>query len=390
MLVRAAKAAGPATLTGTSYDVSVTGGYDPGHQLAALRFPVEIADRTHMVEARRTGETVFFERGAADANVIALAGPKGLAVRPAQQLPWVEVPAKTALQTIGPINPIEALESLAARDAKLTDVGPGPHGARRYRVEPQHGPPRNVLAPLSPFAVPVENRAHLTIVVDRDHRILKWISSAGPAHRPTTITVIYGAAPVWPAPARDQIFVGTGPAHPDGPFAPLHSGNDSGVQWALERAPGTLGTTCWRVRTTPPSHGAYGAAMDDGYCVLPPATGDTNVDMYAEFPFFAGAGSPLEVVVMLTPNGSVVSADAQLVGGHTAPARVYAAEGVVLFVGNADAPVWAMAVTDSAGVHDCSPYVYNVDVEAPTSAADAIGYRAAVPIACLERFNQRS
>ena len=244
--------------------------------------------------------------------------------------------------------------------------------------------------PVSPFASPVDSRERLTIVVGADRRIRQWITSTGSNKADAIVNVSYRPAPAWQAPPRDQIFVGTGPAHPDGVFVPLHSGNDSGVSWVLERAPGTLGTTCWRVRTTPPSHGAYGAAMDDGYCVLPPTAADANVDLYAEFPYFPAAGSPLEVLVMLTPAGSVLNAEAKLVGGRSAPAQVFADEGVVLFVGNAGAPVWAMTVTDAAGVHDCSPYVYNVDFEVPTNAADAIAYRAAVPMACLERFNQRS
>jgi len=128
--------------------------------------------------------------------------------------------------------------------------------------------------------------------------------------------------------------------------------------------------------------------MDDGYCVLPPTTADTNVDLYAEFPYFPAAGSPLEVLVMLTPTHSVVKAEAQLVGGRRAPAQVFADEGVVLFAGHAGAPVWKMTVTDSGGDHDCSSYVYDLDVEEPATANDAIDYRARVPITCLERFNQ--
>ena len=242
--------------------------------------------------------------------------------------------------------------------------------------------------PLSPLAFPLDDDAHLTIVVGADRRIVRWTSSAGRQSTRSDITVTYGAAPESRPPPSDQIFVGSGPAHPDGEFVTLHSGTESGVQWTMERAPGTLGTQCWRVRTTPASRGAYGASMDDGYCVPPPAEADTNVDLYAEFPYFPGAGSPLEIFVMLTPTDAVVKAEAQLVDGRSVPAQVFAAEGLVVFVGDSDAPVWAMTVTDGEGVHDCSAYVYDVDAETPTTANEALEYRATVPIACLERFNQ--
>ena len=95
-LLTAARSAGPATLDGDASGGPVSGSYDPDRRLAALRFPVAVADQSVTVEARRMAATTYLERGAADATVIAASGPRRLAVRPAEELAWTQLDSQAA------------------------------------------------------------------------------------------------------------------------------------------------------------------------------------------------------------------------------------------------------------------------------------------------------
>lgn len=143
------------------------------------------------------------------------------------------------------------------------------------------------------------------------------------------------APPTAPAPTTAPDYSAVTPT---APYRTATSGKTGGVSWKLLRAPGTLGTTCWRVTT---SAGRARTAVPNGpqeaRC-LPPTPADAEI---VDVPAFVQANdrrSKVKFVAVRLPKGTTRTRIG-LVGGKviSAPLR----EGrYLVYVGKGPAPVW--------------------------------------------------
>ena len=79
-----------------------------------------------------------------------------------------------------------------------------------------------------------------------------------------------GVAPTVKIPPADQLAAKTPPAPgPTGPFLTVRTGNDAGVAWTLQKAPGRAGTECWRWSSTPPLTVVQPNYLADTRCLAP-------------------------------------------------------------------------------------------------------------------------
>ena len=79
-----------------------------------------------------------------------------------------------------------------------------------------------------------------------------------------------GVAPTVKIPPADQLAAKTPPPPgPTGPFLTVRTGNDAGVAWTLQKAPGRAGTECWRWSSTPPLAVVQPNYLADTRCLAP-------------------------------------------------------------------------------------------------------------------------
>jgi hypothetical protein len=185
-----------------------------------------------------------------------------------------------------------------------------------------------------------------------------------------------GAAPKVDAPPSDSIdHSPAATPKPAGPFTTVSQGNDAGVAWSLQRAPGTQNTDCWRWVANPT---VKIVAAEAGYRCVPVA--DPTDDAATQTQFVAssdGKGKYDVLAVRLPPKTRSVSVTP--LGGRptTTPAS-----GATF--------VWVRPIADKAGsalimladgtVLECGPG--SISVPKDWASVDDIPRMMALPWVC--------
>lgn len=125
---------------------------------------------------------------------------------------------------------------------------------------------------------------------------------------------------------------------PTGPYRAVATGRSGSIRWRLLRAPGTLGTTCWRITT---STGRPRTVTPNGpqqaRC-LPPTPADAEI---VDVPTFVQANdraSKVKFVAVQVPRGTT-RARVGLIGGKVLSTPVRGGRYIV-YVGTGRPPVW--------------------------------------------------
>jgi hypothetical protein len=107
------------------------------------------------------------------------------------------------------------------------------------------------------------------------------------------------------APSPDEVGGPAGPpAMPDGDWGEVAAGDDAGVRWTLERAPGTRGTTCWRL-VADPAVPTRSTGEEGEWCQRPATDDDLPEDRVQ---FVVDAVDPqIDVLFAVVPAGSQVT-----------------------------------------------------------------------------------
>lgn len=263
---------------------------------AVLRFALIADGRAYRVQVRSLGTEAWVRRpravpGAAEAPHSWLA-PRG-------ERRWVAIPQErlSALGLVTPYDPAALLEMLARFKVRLRPSGTGSvRGAAAVRFTTRADPPR-VLLPAGAQALEVwvaraDGRPVRVVLALPDGRIRYDISSAAvPEVRPPEREAIQPPAPP-PAPPE-----------PTGPFAVVTEGEQAGVRYRVLAAPGSRGSTCWKVESSPPYTSALGSNASGATCASMPGA---NLPLHARVVIVVDTDerAPFEMLGVLLPPGA--------------------------------------------------------------------------------------
>jgi hypothetical protein len=257
---------------------SVTAEFESRHGVAV---PVEMV---------WTNSVLYFERSVAD---VPRSEAIALFTRDAQFPPWrtIGISGGVSIAIPAAFSPVALLDWLRTIHVTLTEQGDEEVGsitATRYTSD-------------KPAAtVGLWTNATVDVWADHDDRVIR-IRIASPTGGATYDVTDFGSPVDVEAPPTTQIStVSELPAiEPSAPFEVVISGTDAGVTWALERAPGTEETTCWRFTATP----ALAQQNEAGYRCLQGLRTDAEPDEQVEFLAYGNGQGSYDALAVTLPDG---------------------------------------------------------------------------------------
>jgi hypothetical protein len=168
-----------------------------------------------------------------------------------------------------------------------------------------------------PIGIGVWLGATVDLWVDKDELVVR-VRITSPGGGAQYDVTDYGAAVDVSPPPADQIATRSElvTPEPNGPFTTVKSGTTSGVTWALQRAPGSNGTECWRWQATPPLAQPGLATPDTPQCAAPlPETSDDPSEL-VDVAVHGDATGSYDALAVLLPAG-VKKLTLGFVGGKT-------------------------------------------------------------------------
>jgi hypothetical protein len=168
----------------------------------------------------------------------------GIFARQVEFKPWRSTPMRGIIMTVpAAFSPASVVEWLQRLHTPLKVSA----GARVGSVA------TSKITTTRPVGIGLWVGATVELSVDHDARVVQ-VAITAPGGGARYLVSNYGATvSVKPPPKGDVSTVSELPVlKPDGAFATMKSGTTNGVQWALQQAPGTEGSVCWRWQATPP------------------------------------------------------------------------------------------------------------------------------------------
>jgi hypothetical protein len=231
-----------------------------------------------------------------------------------------------------------------------------------------------------PLTVGIWTNSTVELDVDGEARVVavKISSGSGGAHYDVTDFGV--AVSVTPPPAAAIETRSELPAkEPAGPFATVKSGTNNGVQWALQRAPGTNGTQCWRWQATPPLPQAGLKRPSDPRCVTR-VPSDADPEDTVTFVVDGNGTGAYNALAVALPAGAK-DLTLGFVGGKTQPLPT--SNNLAVWVGPAEQVPGYLGLTLADGTKlDCGAGAISVpaDLNDPNATANAAG----APFGCLQ------
>jgi hypothetical protein len=239
---------------------------------------------------RWTNEMFYFQRAVAD---VPRTEQLTLFTRAEKYPPWRSIGVSGGIGKGIPsaFSPAALLEWLRVIHLELVEKGKedvGSISATRYTSDKPAG------------AVGIWTAATIDVWADEEDRVIR-VRIASPTGGTTYDVTDFGVPVEVTAPPKDQIsMVSELPViEPAGPYEVVTSGTTNGVTWALERAPGTEDTTCWRFNATPP----LVQNNEAGYRCFPPLRPDAEPDEEVEFLAYGNGQGPYDVLAATLPDG---------------------------------------------------------------------------------------
>jgi hypothetical protein len=196
------------------------------------------------------------------------------------------------------------------------------------------------------------SQATVDLFVDQRHRVVE-VRITSPTGGTTYRVSAYGTPVHVTAPPAAQISTKSEvpPIEPAGPFTTVASGTSAGVTWAVQRAPGTRETVCWRWQAQPPLTQAQLKTPDTPRCMAPVPDHPDDPSDTVQFVVDGTAQGPYDALAVLLPAG-VKGLTLGFVGGKTQSLPV--TEPVTVWVGPGDPTKAYLGVTLADGTHlDC-------------------------------------
>jgi hypothetical protein len=239
--------------------------------------------------------------------------------------------------------------------------------------------------PLTPFGQAWLAEASTELVLADDLRLLRWRTSA--AGETIAVDVRYSSIPAIEAPAPREVdeFLAGEPARALGPWEPLGSDTLNGIDWTLERSPGSLDTTCWRLTTTPPATPNALVDEEGARCFRPPDEIETTPTEWFEVPFIADEGA-VEAMAWVFPPETATRASVTLAGGRPVRATLLEDAGAVVYVGRTRNVAALVTLRVDGEAIDCGPGSIFTIGDAATRTRDEVrAERVEWPWACIPR-----
>lgn len=341
---------------------------------AVFRFAVIAEGRVYRVQVRSIGPEAWLQRAPASQGA---PGTPLIALTPRGERRWVALP-KGSLPVLGfvtPFDPAALLDALARAKVRLRRSGAGSvRGVAAVRFSAKADPPRRLLPAgaqtLEVWVARSDGRPVRVILELPDGRIRYDLAPAGAADvRPPAPEGIQPPAAPQPSP------------EPAGPFTVVTEGEAAGVRYRVLAAPGTQGTTCWKVEATPPYVPAVRHNAGDASC-LPPPPDTGTLDDRVTFPVDATDGTGFEMLGVLAPAGATL--EVRLADGTRVPLGFAdPARGFALYVGPEEPIAGFLTVRLGTAVAGCAPGELTDPAEAESLDAGGRAFARKAPWACL-------
>jgi hypothetical protein len=202
---------------------------------------------------------------------------------------------QTALVTM-PYDPLVLLDSLVAAPVDSVTAD---------QADPDEGGQRRLDIRVVGIPAAATGYGEGALWVDDEDRVTR-IRLAGRGRTLEVRVVERGIDVAVTPPGEDEIGTPGGPpAVAEGPWQLVREGRDdaTGVTWALERAPGSRGTVCWRLVADPPLESALRTGPQGETCQEPFGP-DDEPDDQALFLVDSSGATPYDALVLLVPAGS--------------------------------------------------------------------------------------
>ena len=341
---------------------------------AVFRFAVIADGRAYRVQVRSIGTEAWLQRAPASQGA---PGAPLIALTPRGERRWVALPTGSlpALGIVTPFDPATLLDALARAKVRLRRAGAGSvRGAAAVRftarADARTGSLPAGAQTLEVWVARSDGRPVRVNLELPDGRIRYDLApAAAPDVRPPAPEAIQPPAPPQPSP------------EPAGPFAVVTEGEAAGVRYRVLAAPGTGGTTCWKVESTPPYVPAVSHNAGDASCVpSPPETGE--LDDRVTFPVDATDGAGFEMLGVLAPAGA--SLEVRLADGTRVPLGFAdPARGFALYVGPEEPIAGFLTVRLGTAVAGCAPGDLTDPAEAESLDAGGRAFARKAPWAGL-------
>ena len=305
----------------STYDSRWQGTFAAGRGTTSGRLP---GPGTPPLEARWAGGNVYVKRTKAAAGYGQSPLGQLTATKPDTPI-WTTVPAsQIASRVLSPLSPADLVLALGTDGTQAESDGPEVDGVatRKITVTQNVGLVFNWVGPKT-----------AEVLLDGQDRARRITVTYGDQHVRVDVTYTKRTPDVQ-IPSPEQLAAKTPKAPgPTGPFLAVRSGNDGGVAWTLQKAPGNNGTDCWRWSSTPPLDVVAPNYLTDTRCLAPMTADGPDVDPADQVDFLLwtdGTKSATAAVVARFP-ADITQATLGFVGGRTETVPV--TDGLLTWVG---------------------------------------------------------
>jgi len=313
---------------------------------AVFRFAVIADGRAYRVQVRSIGTEAWLQRAPASQGA---PGAPLIALTPRGERRWVALPTGSlpALGIVTPFDPATLLDALARAKVRLRRAGAGSvRGAAAVRftarADARTGSLPAGAQTLEVWVARSDGRPVRVNLELPDGRIRYDLApAAAPDVRPPAPEAIQPPAPPQPSP------------EPAGPFTVVTDGETAGVRYRVLAAPGTQGTTCWKVESTPPLLPLGRPGSSGAHCARVPAA-TAGLEQRVTFPIVADPAGPFDMLGVVVPPGATL--ELVLRGGARLPLPVVDDDrGFALYVGPPDPGAGFLIVRLGSETAGCAP-----------------------------------
>ncbi len=307
----------------------VTTGHLPGTDTPAL-------------DARWSGGTIYVRRTTSQDQYGNSPLGQLTSVRPDTAI-WTAVPAgNVASRVFAPLSPPDLVAALSDSGTQSVTDGPEVGGVPTRKVTVKGQTTLVLNWPTAKNAV---------VLLDGKNRARRITVSLG--RESVRLDVRYsGVAPTVKIPPADQLAAKTPPAPgPTGPFLTVRTGNDAGVAWTLQKAPGRAGTECWRWSSTPPLAVVQPNYLADTRCLAPMDTATDDPADQVDFLLWTDGTQAATAGLVARFPSSITEATLGFAGGRTETVPV--SDGLLTWVGPSAEPLAYVGLQTGGTTIDC-------------------------------------
>ncbi len=292
------------------------------------------------LDARWRGGQMYLKRSASEGDLGLTPLGQLMTVLPGQSL-WMYGPtANATARVLAGLSPPDMVSALAVNGTTTTSKGPRVDGQATTQV---------VVEGNTGLLFNWIGAKHAELLVD-SHDLVRRIAVSVGTERLAMDIKYSNVVPVVEAPAAFELKSNApSPVVPNGPYRSVRGGSANHVEWAVQRAPGTDGATCWRWTSTPTLQVVKPNYLTDTRCFKAHPAGSDPVDLI-DFVLTTDGSRSVAAVVATIPAG-ITQATLGFVGGRTQKATI--SGGLLTWVGPSAEPLGYVGFATKDGTINC-------------------------------------